>query len=91
MLKRFIDEQATFEIQVPFTWKYLFIEGKIHTFQEYEIWKSDAFQLSINRFNDAEHKVSFVSQTQRLMPVEMGGVKFYAYPDQVDKGFTVKA
>lgn len=91
MTKKFIDDQGIFEIKVPYSWKYFLKDGKVHTFQEYEIWKSDAFQLSINPFKDEEHKKKFTSQLQQLKPVDTGRVKCYAYPDQKDKGFTVKA
>ena len=40
-MKRFIDEKGTFEIKVPTTWKHSIKNDKVHTFQEYEIWKSD--------------------------------------------------
>ena len=91
MMKRFIDDPGTFEIKVPFTWKYSLKDGKVHTFQEYEIWKSDAFQLSINSFKDEMQKNNFIAQTQQLKQVDIDGVIYYAYPDNKDNEFTVKA
>ncbi len=91
MLKRFIDDPGTFEVKVPFTWKYSIKDGKVHTFQEYEIWKSNAFQLSINPFKDETHKNNFIAQTKQLTPVDIDGTTYYAYADNKDKDFTVKA
>ena len=88
MLKKFIDDQGTFEIKVPFTWKYTLQDAKVHTFQEYEIWKSNAFQLSINTFQDQTHKANFISQTKNLKTLDLNGVIYYKYPANItDKVF----
>ena len=58
-MKRFIDENGIFEIKVPITWKYSLQNENVHTFQEYEIWKSDIFQLSIRKFKDESVKRDF--------------------------------
>lgn len=60
-MKKFIDEKGIFEISVPATWKYTLIDGKIHTFQEYQIWKSDAFQISICDLETEEERSRFLS------------------------------
>lgn len=89
-MKRFIDEKGTFEIKVPTTWKYSIKNGKVHTFQEYEIWKSDAFQLSINSLDTKEKKENFQNLTKSLTVEKIGDVEFYRLPDSGDKEFTTK-
>lgn len=91
MTKTFIDNQGTFEIKVPFTWKHSLSDGKPHTFQEYEVWKSDAFQLSINPIKDQEYRERFNAQLKQLKTVDAGDITCYAYPEAIDKEFTVKA
>lgn len=47
-MKRFVDENGTFEIQIPENWKYTLNGGKVHTFQYYISERNfDTFQLSI--------------------------------------------
>jgi len=89
-MKRFIDDKGTFEIQVPFTWKYSLKEGKVHTFQEYEIWKSDAFQLSILDFASEEKQTNFRLSTKNLTVLTIEGKDFYSLPDSIDVKSTIK-
>jgi len=89
-MKRFIDDNGTFEIRVPTTWRYSLINGKVHTFQEYEIWKSDAFQLSIRKVRDETEKNNFL-HTSKFLPVsKIGDLVYYSFPDSCDKEFTTK-
>jgi hypothetical protein len=89
-MKHFIDEQGIFEIKVPATWKYSIKNENVHTFQEYEIWKSDAFQLSIFSL-DTEKKRNDYQMLRELLPVEKNGqLDFYRYPDKVEDDFTIK-
>lgn len=90
-MKRFIDEKGTFEIKVPTTWKHSIKNGKVHTFQEYEIWKSDAFQLSINSLDTEEKKKNFQHLTNSLTIEKIGDFEFYKFPDSGDNAFTTKA
>jgi hypothetical protein len=53
-MKRFTDKNGTFEIKVPVTWRYSLKNSKLHTFQEYEMWKHDAFQISFHELDSAE-------------------------------------
>ncbi|HUH73021.1 MAG TPA: hypothetical protein VLZ75_01315 [Chitinophagales bacterium] len=89
-MKRFIDEKGTFEIKVPTTWKHSIKNGKVHTFQEYEIWKSDAFQLSINSLDTEEKKKNFQNLTKSLTVEKIGDFDFYKLPDSGDMEFTTK-
>jgi len=89
-MKRFIDEKGTFEIKVPITWRYSIKDGKVHTFQEYEIWKSDAFQLSINELDTDEKKANFESFLKSLPMTKIGDEDFYYLPDSGDEEFTTK-
>lgn len=89
-MKRFIDEKGTFEIRVPITWKYSIKNDKVHTFQEYEIWKSDAFQLSIIELSNEEQKNNFQRLTKSLPVSKIGDKEYFSYPDTGDKEFTTK-
>jgi len=89
-MRRFIDEKGTFEIKVPITWRYSIKDEKVHTFQEYEIWKSDAFQLSINELDTDEKKTNFKSFLKSLPTTKIGDEDFYYLPDSGDEEFTTK-
>jgi len=89
-MKRFIDEKGTFHIKVPATWKHSIKNGKVHTFQEYEIWKSDAFQLSINLLDTEEKKRNFQQLIKSLTVEKIGATDFYKLPDNGNKEFTTK-
>lgn len=89
-MKRFIDEKGTFEIKVPATWKYSIKNEKVHTFQEYEIWKSDAFQLSINTLDSKDKKRNFENITKSLIVEKIGELDFLKLPDNGDDEFTTK-
>ena len=89
-MKKFIDEKGTFEIKVPSTWKYSLKDGKVHTFQEYEIWKSDAFQLSIREPKDETETLRFQEIIKSLKETKISGKSYYSYPDFKGNGFTTK-
>ena len=89
-MRRYIDEKGTFEIKVPITWKYSIKEGKVHTFQEYEIWKSDAFQLSISDLDTDKKKADFEGLLKLLPATKIGEENFYYLPDSGDEEFTTK-
>jgi len=92
-MKRFIDNNATFEIKVPVTWKYSLKNNKVHTFQEYEIWKSDAFQIIIIYLDTQKEKDKY-DQLIKSSDVEIekvGNTDFYRFPDDTDgNDFTIK-
>lgn len=90
MMIRFIDEKGTFEIKVPVTWRYTLKKGKVHTFQEYEIWKSDTFQLSITKLKSDKEKNNFFNIMKSLSVTKIGELEFFSYPDIVNKDFTTK-
>ena len=58
-MRRFTDEKGTFEIIVPTTWKYSLNNKKVHTFQDYENWKSDTFQPSRIKIETPEIENNF--------------------------------
>lgn len=89
-MKRFIDDEGTFEIQIPITWKHSIKDGKVHTFQEYEIWKSDTFQLSILDLDSEEKKTNFGLATKNLTVLTIGGKDFFSFPDSADDKSTTK-
>lgn len=90
-MKRFIDEKGTFDIKVPATWKYSIQNEKVHTFQEYEIWKSDSFQLSINSMDTEDKRKKFIKLINALPVEKIGTLDFYKFPDKVNEEFSTKA
>ena len=89
-MKRFIDDNGIFEIKIPSTWKYSLQNEKIHTFQEYEIWKHDAFQLSIRKINNENEKNNILQITESLTKTTIGNLEYYCFPDTGDKDFSTK-
>lgn len=89
-MKRFIDDNGTFEINVPTTLRYSLKDAKVHTFQEYEIWKSDAFQLSIRKVKEETEKNNFLRICKSLHVTKIGNLEYYSFPDASDKDFTTK-
>ena len=88
-MKTFIDNKGTFELKVPSTWKYSLKEDKVHTFQEYEIWKPDAFQVSIQKPDgNIEEKFKFI--TQNLESSIIDGKKYYNFPESKGDNFITK-
>ncbi len=90
-MKRFIDDKGTFELKVPATWKYSLSDEKVHTFQEYEIWKSDAFQLSINSLDSEEKRKKFMKLVNSLPIERIGVLDFHTFPDKDGNEFITKA
>lgn len=86
-MKHFIDNNGLFEIRIPSTWKYSLKDGKIHTFQEYESWKFDAFQISL-RENSESYDLTRVNQ---FNSVTMGKHVCYCLPDSTNEKFTTKS
>jgi len=80
-MKRFIDDNGTFEIKVPVTWKYSLLDGYVHTFQEYEAWKADCFQLSIRKVKSLEEKNKFIDLLGYLPPTEINKIDYRSYED----------
>jgi hypothetical protein len=89
-MKRFVDENGIFDVHVPSTWKYSLKNEKVHTFQEYEIWKHDAFQISIQPHNEEANK-RFQQICKGLESTEINGTLFYQYPESGGDGFTTKS
>lgn len=89
-MKRFIDDKGIFEIKVPITWKHSIKDGKVHTFQEYEIWKSDTFQLSILDLDSEEKQTNYTLVAKTLTVSTIGGKDFYSFPDSGDGEFITK-
>ena len=89
-MKRFTDKEGSFETKVPVTWKYHLSDSNIHTFQEYEKWKFDAFQISLREMTSTEEKGRFNALIQDAEVIDIGEKKFYRLDDRVDDDFTVK-
>jgi len=89
-MKRFIDNNGTYELKIPVTWKYSLKEEKVHTFQEYEPWKSDSFQISINSMDEEHKKNSFLELTKSLPTEKIGDFDFYRLPNSGNKDFTTE-
>lgn len=89
-MKRFVDENGIFDAYVPSTWKYSLQNEKVHTFQEYEIWKHDAFQISIQPKNEDASK-NFQQMCKGLPSTEINGTLYYHFPENGGDGFTTKS
>jgi len=89
-MKTFINDSGTFEIKVPETWKYSLENDKIHTFQEYEILKPDAFQISIQEPNEDTIK-RFELITKNLKSTNIKGRRYFNLPKIGGDGFTTKS
>lgn len=90
-MKRFIDNNGIFEIKVPATWKYFLMAEDVHTFQEYEAWKPDSFQLSIRKVKDSDEKNKLIHLLGYLPSIEIDDKDYRCYPDSQDDSFTTKA
>lgn len=90
-MKRFIDDNAIFEIKIPISWKYSLLEGRVHTFQEYDPWNSDCFQFSITKVKDEDHKKELANLFSHLAPLEISDVDYREYPESEDETFIVKS
>ncbi|HEY1038225.1 MAG TPA: hypothetical protein VGF30_02420 [Bacteroidia bacterium] len=90
-MKRFIDDNAIFEIKVPISWKYSLLDDRVHTFQEYDPWNSDCFQLSITKIKTEDRKKELVKMFSFLPPLEISDVDYRAYPDREEDSFLIKS
>lgn len=85
-MKHFIDNNGFFEVNVPYTWKYSLIDSKIHTFQEYDLWKFDTFQISL-RENSEEYNSENLS---KLNSSFIGPHLCFRLPDSSNNELTTK-
>jgi len=89
-MKVFIDDNGIFEIRIPETWKYRLENDKVHTFQEYEIWKPDAFQISIQQPNKDAIK-RFELLIKNLESTDINGKIYFNLPESGGNCFTTKS
>ncbi|MFC1810850.1 hypothetical protein ACFLZH_05095 [Patescibacteria group bacterium] len=89
-MKRFIDNEGTFEVKVPDHWRYSLKIGKIHTFQDHEIGLYDTFQISINNVEDNTKRKNFFDLIKTLSLKKINKHKYYSFPDKVGSKFIVK-
>lgn len=89
-MKRFIDDNGLYEINIPITWKYELLNDKIHTFKDYEKWKPDTFQVSINKFDNEKQKADFLKKFKNHPKVVFKDVEFIQLPEITDRIFTTK-
>lgn len=89
--KDFIHTDGHFKIKIPFTWRYTPpIEGeKVHTFSEYEIWKTDAFQVSMFKV-DEQGLERFKSLAARKIKTNLNGQDYFTSEPIVADGATIK-
>jgi hypothetical protein len=89
--KDFIHNDGYFKIKVPFTWRYTPPkEGeKVHTFSEYEIWKTDAFQVSIFKV-DERGLERFKSLAARKTKINLNGQDYFTSEPIEADGVTIK-
>jgi len=90
-MKRFIDDNAIFEIKIPISWKYSLLDNRVHTFQEYDPWNSDCFQLSITKIENENRKKELVQLFSLLLPLEICDVDYRAFPDTEEDSFIIKS
>lgn len=89
-MKRFVDENGTFEIYIPATRRYSLKDGRVHTFQDFEIPKLDAFQLSIQiPANDAA-ELTYQNMIGKFPSVEIKGVRYFMLPEKTNTLFSCK-
>lgn len=89
-LKKFIDNDGTFEVYIPLGWKYFIQNERIHTFIEYELWKSDTFMISISNLKTEAEKKRFDKLLRSLSSASTTSNSYYSLQDKVSKEFTVK-
>lgn len=80
-MKRFIDEKGTFGILIPITFNYTLFDDKLHTFHDYQLLGTDAFQLSINEANNYKVRNKFLSLVKPFSKIKIGKIFYYSYPD----------
>lgn len=92
-MKRFIDDNATFEITVPITWKYSLVDGHVHTFGGFQFRQYDCFQLSIRQVNNQQEKRELAHLLGFLPPKMINDVDYRCYPDEhhEDDSYVTKA
>lgn len=80
-----MDDQGIFELLIPVSWRYSLLDGYVHTFQEYELQKSDCFQLSFRKLEEKE-KQELVHLLGYLKPTEINGLDYRSYDDAMEEG-----
>jgi len=89
--KDFISNDGHFKIKIPYTWRYTPPkEGeKVHTFSEYEIWKTDAFQVSMFKV-DEQGLERFKNLAARKTKVNLNGQDYFTGEPIVADDATIK-
>ncbi|MGE0567698.1 MAG: hypothetical protein AB7O73_07090 [Bacteroidia bacterium] len=90
-MKRFVDDNAVFEIKIPISWKYSLLDNRVHTFEEYDPWNSDCFQFSITKIESEQRKKELVQMFSLLPPLEISDVDYRAYPDNEEDSLIIKS
>jgi len=85
LLKKFIDDKATFEIKVPFDWKYSLYDDRVHTFDGSEIWNDASFQISMDKMLDKNEKTELVRLLGHLPQTLLGDFDLRQRPDEIDE------
>jgi hypothetical protein len=90
-MKRFVDDNAVFELKIPISWKYSLLDNRVHTFQDYDPWNSYCFQFSITKIESEERKKELVQMFTLLPPLDISDVDYRAYPDSEEDSLTIKS
>ncbi len=89
-MKKFIDENGIFEIEIPSTWKYSLLDKKVHTFQDFKPPTYDTFQISFTEIDGAEEKEKYFLATKDLPKTIISKVAYRSYPEIKNEEFTTK-
>lgn len=49
LLKKFINPDADFEIEIPITWKYSLVDNHVHTSTGFQSQQNDCGQMDVRR------------------------------------------
>lgn len=75
-LKEHFESNGLFKVEILHSWKYSLLKERIHTYQEYEIWKSYSFQISFREVTP-EHVGIFAKWINGCDSFEELGKVFY--------------
>ncbi|HTN37853.1 MAG TPA: hypothetical protein VL053_12315 [Arachidicoccus sp.] len=90
--KKVIDNDGTFQVSVPLTWRYWVMEGNVHSFEDNEDTNdSDCFQISLKLLTEKErNKLS--DALGYLPPDKKGDFDCRSHQDEVsDEGCVIKS
>jgi len=48
-MKEFVESNGLFDLEIPLSWKYRLLKGKVHTFENVDDFKAPVFQISLSK------------------------------------------